>query len=449
VWVVTCVALFASCAINPRLERPDATPPIVARERPLAPDASDQLLRAALDVYKNDAERAELIDAVRRYSSEPLMTGNRVEVLVDGPETYDAIEKDLQAARRHIHIETFIFGADEVGRRFAAVLAEKRREGVEVRVLYDSVGSRETPKAFFDELRRDGVEVREFRPTNPVETPAVWDMHNRDHRKIIVVDGRTGFTGGINIDSTYSSASSSKPGPKRGMEDGWRDTHVRIEGPVVSQLQRLFTDSWNEAGPKASFDAGDGYFPELRPAGDDLVTIVANDSESDDRSLYGTYLAAFSKSSERLWITHAYFAPNSELMDVLVEAAQRGVDVRLIVPAFTDSKVVLEATRATYTRLLESGVKIYELRDALLHAKSVVADGVVSIVGSSNLDMRSFLHNDEVNAIVIDAEFARRMEQVFEQDQEESRVVELSSWEQRSLWQRLKERVVSLFGYWI
>jgi cardiolipin synthase len=442
-------AVCASCAVNPPVERPEHAPPIVARERPLSEEAGDKLLRSALDAYKNDAERAELIEAVRSYSSAPLATGNSVEVLVDGPETYDAIEKDLLAARRHIHIETFIFGADDVGRRFAALLAQKRREGVEVRVLYDSVGSRETPKDFFEALRRDGVDVREFRPTNPVETPEVWDLHNRDHRKIIVVDGAVGFTGGINIDSTYSSASSSKPGPKRGMEDGWRDTHVRIEGPVVAQLQQLFIGTWNEAGERTSFDGEGGYFPAPRAAGDDLVTIVANDSETDDRSLYGTYLAAFEHASKRLWITHAYFAPNDELMDAMAEAAQRGVDVRLIVPAFTDSKVVLEATRATYTRLLESGVRIYELRDALLHAKSVVIDGVVSIVGSANLDMRSFVHNDEVNAIVIDAEFARRMEQVFEQDQGESSVVELSSWERRSLWQRLKERVVSLFGYWI
>jgi cardiolipin synthase len=448
-FALAAVAACASCVVNPPVEQPDAAPPIVVRERPLSAEAGDRLLRAALDAYKNDAERTALIDAVRRYSSAPLTTGNRIEILVDGPETYAAIEKDLAGARRHIHIETFIFGAGEVGRRFSELLAQKRREGVEVRVLYDSVGSRETPDQFFEELRRADVEVREFRPTNPVDTPALWDLHNRDHRKIIVVDGTVGFTGGINIDSTYSSPSSSKPGPKRGLEDGWRDTHVRIEGPVVAQLQQLFIDTWNEAGEYTHFQAEGGYSSAPPVAGDDLVTIVANDSESDDRSLYGTYLAAVRHSSERLWITHAYFAPNEELIDAIVDAAQRGVDVRLIVPAFTDSKIVLQATRATYTRLLESGVRIYELREALLHAKSVVVDGVVSIVGSANLDMRSFLHNDEVNAIVIDVEVARRMEEVFVRDQRESRVVELSSWERRSLWQRFKENIVSLFSYWI
>jgi cardiolipin synthase len=158
-----------------------------------------------------------------------------------------------------------------------------------------------------------------------------------------------------------------------------------------------------------------------------LITIVGNDSESDDRSLYGTYLAAFKHSSSRLWITHAYFAPNPELLDAMVDAARRGVDVRLIVPAFTDSRIVLNATQSTFTPLLEAGVKIYELKDALLHAKSVVIDGTVSIVGSSNLDMRSFLHNDEVNAIVINREFGQRMEEVFKKDQRASRLLRSSA----------------------
>lgn len=424
-------------------------PPIVAKQRALPEDAADPLLESALDEYKDIAAVRELIDSVRRYSSAPLTAGNRVSALIDGPQTYAAIESDLRAARRHIHIETFIFGADDIGRGFAELLAQKRREGVEVRVLYDSVGSRETPKEFFDEMRRQGIDVREFRPTNPVKTPLIWNIHNRDHRKIIVVDGLVGFTGGINIDSTYSSASTSKPGPKRGIKDGWRDTHVRIQGPAVKQLQALFIESWNDMGQSAEFRGENGYFPTIKPAGDALVTIVGNDSESDDRSLYGAYLAAFNSASKRLWITHAYFAPNEELLAAMTAAAQRGVDVRLIVPAFSDSKLVLHATQATYTRLLQSGVRIYELKDALLHAKSVVIDGSVSIVGSANLDMRSFLHNDEVNAIVISRDFAQRMEQVFTADQKAARPVDLERWRRRSMWQRLKEFGVKLFGYWI
>jgi cardiolipin synthase len=407
------------------------------------------LLKAALEDYRNDAEVRELVSSVRSFSSEPLTTGNRVGALIDGPNTYAAIEADLKTARHHIHLETFIYGADDVGRRFGDLLAQKRKEGVEVRVLYDSIGSMDTPPDFFEQMRQQGIEVREFRPMNPIKNPRIWEIQNRDHRKIIVVDGKVGFTGGINIDSTYSSASTSRPGPKRGIEDGWRDTHMRLEGPAVKQLQELFLKSWGEAGDPVKVGEGDGYFPPLRPAGDTLVTIVANDSKSDDRSLYATYLAAFTKSTRRVWITHAYFAPNGELLDAMVDAARRGVDVRLIVPAFTDSSLVLNATQATFTPLLQSGVKIYELKDALLHAKSVVIDGAVSIVGSANLDMRSFLHNDEVNAIVISRDFGQRMEEVFRRDERASRAVTLERWNKRSLWRRMKEFGVKLFSYWL
>jgi cardiolipin synthase len=411
----------------------------------LPEQATDPVLRAALEEYKNDGAVRELVDAVRRYSSEPLTTGNQVRVLVDGPETYAAIEASMRAARHSIDLETFIYGDDDIGRRFAALLAEKKREGIEVRVLYDSLGSMDTPRSFFDELRSQGIDVREFRPMNPVKNPLIWNIHNRDHRKIVVVDGKTGFTGGINIDSTYLSASTSRPGPKRGLKDGWRDTHVRIDGPAVAQLQQLFLESWKVAGGAVGPETN----AAIPPAGNTLVTIVGNNSDSDDRSLYGTYLAAFNCASRRLWITHAYFAPNEDLLTAMTDAAQRGVDVRLIVPSFTDSSIVLNATQATYTRLLESGVKIYELKDALLHAKSVVIDGTVSIVGSANLDMRSFLHNEEVNAIVIDRDVGQRMEQVFEKDQKAARPVALERWQQRSTWQRFKEFWVSLFRYWI
>lgn len=442
--------LCAACAAqNPRYQPAEQMPPIVARQRELSEDAGDKVLQAALERYKDDAAVRELVDSVRRYSSAPLTTGNRVNVLIDGPQTYSAIEAALRAARHNIHIETFIYGPGDVGQRFADLLAQKRKEGLEVRLLYDSLGSRETPREFFEQLRQQNVEVREFRPLSPIKTPEVWKLQNRDHRKIIVVDGQIGFTGGINIDSTYDSASTSKPGPERGLEDGWRDTHIEIQGPAVAQLQTLFVGNWQQAGEHEDLSAKDKYFPAIKPAGDNLVTIVANDSESNDRSLYGTYVAAFTCATKRLWITHAYFAPNEELLTALIDAAKRGVDVRLIVPSFTDSRVVLNATQATFTQLLNAGVKIYELKDALLHAKSVVIDSSVTIIGSSNLDMRSFLHNDEVNAIVISRDTAQRMEEVFRRDQQSARAVELKAWERRSLWQRTKEFFVHMFSYWI
>lgn len=452
-WAPACIATAALCtacvAPNPGVESAGKTPPIVTKQRVLTEDATDRLLQSALEEYKNDADIRNLIDEVRRYAVAPLTAGNKATVLVDGPQTFGSIEQTLRVARHHIHVETFIFGDQGIGREFADLLARKHQEGVEVRVIYDSIGSMETPREFFDELRRTGVEVREFRPLNPIETPLIWKIQNRDHRKIVVVDGKVGFTGGINIDNTYSSASSSKPGPKQGLKDGWRDTHLRLDGPAVKQLQQLFIDTWNKIGERAAFEPGKRYFPLAEDSGKDLVTIVANDSESDDRALYGTYLAAFKKAHSRLWITHAYFAPNEELLAAMTDAAQRGVDVRLIVPGFTDSRIVLQATRATYSALLEKNVRIFQLNDAFLHAKSVVIDGSLSIVGSANLDMRSFIHNDEVNAIVVSRDFGQRMEEVFMRDQKAAREIDPARWQHRSPLQKLKEFGARLFGYWL
>jgi cardiolipin synthase len=443
--------LCASCATqNLKVEKPQQTPPIVGRQGPLPANTGDQLLESALGELNEDADVRALIEAVRKAASAPLISGNRVVPLVDGPATFAAINAAMEAARHHIHVETFIFDDDELGQEFAEVLVRKRREGIEVRVLYDSVGSMETKAAFFDGLRAHEIEVREFRPMNPAETPLLWKIQNRDHRKIIVVDGNVGFTGGINVSATYSSPSSTSPGPKRGLSDGWRDTHARIEGPAVARLQELFIQMWARAGEQTSFCCAAEYFPAIPPVGEHLVTIVVNDSEDDqDRSLYATYLAAFTQASSRLWITHAYFAPTEDLLDAMTAAAQRGVDVRLIVPGFTDSNLILHATRSNYTRLLKRGVHIYERKDALLHAKSVVIDGAVSIVGSANLDMRSFVHNDEVNAIVVSRDFALRMEEIFQQDQQASRPLDLASWKRRPLWQRLKESASRWMGYWL
>lgn len=180
-----------------------------------------------------------------------------------------------------------------------------------------------------------------------------------------------------------------------------------------------------------------------------VVSIVANDNDTDDRSLYATLLAGFNHASERLWVTHAYFVPNEVLLEAMIDAARRGVDVRLIVPSFSDSGITLQATKAAYSRLLQARVRVFEREDALLHAKTVVIDGAVSIVGSANLDMRSFVHNDEVNAIIVSRRIGQDMEELFRRDQHESREVVLERWQRRSVWQRLKERLARLVGYWL
>jgi cardiolipin synthase len=443
--------IFAcACTAQGLSSRPaPEAPPVVSAQGTLSAQASEALLEAALKEFGDDAGVRALIDDVRRHSSVPLTAGNRTTALIDGPETFASINEAVKAARHHVHVETFIFSDDALGRQFGDLLAQKRKEGVQVRVIYDSIGSMETSARFFDELRHKGIEVRQFRPLNPVKTPLIWKMQNRDHRKIIVVDGKIGFTGGINVSGTYSSSSKTKPGPERGIDEGWRDTHIRIDGPAVAYLQTLFIQMWNRAGEKMPSECDVECFPKLSASGKELVAIVANDSEDDDRSLYATYLAAFSHANSRIWLTHAYFAPNDDMLDALEKAAKRGVDVRLIMPGFSDSSLILRATQSTYARLLRNGVRIYERKDALLHAKSVVIDGVLSVVGSANLDMRSFIHNDEVNAVVVSRDFGRRMEGVFERDQEASRTLDLDTWSERSIWQRMLELGSKFVWYWL
>jgi cardiolipin synthase A/B len=447
--ILACV--IASCAApHVRSTQESTPPPIVTARGVLTPAAGERVVDVRLGVQADDARVQALVDAVRDQAGAPLVAGNRVSLLVDGPQTLKAIRAAIESARHHVHIETYIFGDDEVGRQFRDLLVKRRTEGIEVRVLYDAVGSVATPAAFFEPLRDAGVEALPFRPLDPIRTPLPWKINNRDHRKIVVVDGRIAFTGGINISSTYASASTVRPGPKAGRDEAWRDTHVRIEGPVATQFQALFLATWTRAGGKLDTHANDAYQPATPAMGSELVAAVAADSDdSSEAAIYGTYMASIQHASRRLWITQAYFAPNKEMRRAFIEAARRGVDVRLIVPGFTDSGLIFHASRAVYDELLSGGVHIYEQPHALLHAKTAVVDGALSMVGSANLDMRSFLHNNEVNAVIVGTDFAHRMEALFEQDLKQSRALDLESWRKRPWFDKVKELGSRALSYWL
>jgi cardiolipin synthase len=396
------------------------------------------------------------VEAVRRavasisgQSGVPFVEGNHVKLLVDGPQTIAAIRESIATAQHHIHVETYIFADDQVGRAFRDLLIERRRAGVEVRVIYDAVGSVTTPGEFFDVMRRTGIEVLEFRPLDPVHTPLPWRVNNRDHRKLVVVDGHTAFTGGINISSTYAASSSRKPGPEAGVDQAWRDTHVRIDGPVVRQFQRLFLETWTRLGGEVDLTQPQ-FYPELESEGSELVAAVSSEGGDPDSSgLYGTFLAAIRNASTRLWITQAYFAPNQEFRQALIDAVKRGVDVRLIVPGFTDSKLVLYAARSTYDELLRGGVRIFEQRYALLHAKTLVSDRALSMVGSANFDIRSFVHNNEIDAVIVSSDFADDMEQLFAHDMHDAHELTWDEWRKRSFGEKAKEQLSRLFHYWL
>jgi cardiolipin synthase len=424
---------------------PTATPVVVDSEgRVPAAEAEQALGRAAAPDLRRRARA--LANAIQAGTGTPLVRGNRTRLLVDGPRTYAAMFDAVERARHHIHIETYIFADDEVGRRFADALARKRREGVAVRIIYDAIGSIASDSEFFAGLAAKGIEVAEFRPLRP---SFLWRVNHRDHRKLTVVDGRVAFTGGLNISGTYSKASTSRPGPEQGLHSGWRDTHLEIRGPAVRLLQSLFLQTWTRLGRRVD-PSGAALYPALDEAGDDLVQVVASEGgDAQEFRIYGAYLAAIRSARERVWISQAYFAPNREFREALSAAKARGVDVRVIVPAFTDSALIHYGSRATYQELLDHGVAIFEHEDALMHAKTAVVDGVWSTVGSCNVDARSFVHNDELNAAVLSVDLARDMEAVFRADLEGSRRIDPEEWRARPRAERVKEALSRLFAYWL
>jgi cardiolipin synthase A/B len=304
---------------------------------------------------------------------------------------------------------------------------------VRVNLLYDGVGSLGTPVEYFERLRQAGVQVCEYAPVNPLRATRGWQLNNRDHRKILVVDGATGFTGGINISSVYLSGSFARR-RKPPVQDGWRDTHVEVRGPAVHDLQQLFVQTWEDQC--GGMDQAD-YFPTIRPAGDKVVRVIAG--QPGDNEVYAALLSAIERAQRSVYLTVGYFVPDPRTLEALERAALRGVDVRLALPGVSDFWAPLHAGRSHYSRLLASGVRIYERRDALLHAKTAVIDGVWSTVGSTNVDWRSFALNAEANVEVLDAAFAARMQELFWTDLQHSVEITATAWESRSAGQRLKE----------
>jgi cardiolipin synthase len=371
----------------------------------------------------------------------PLVVGNKVTLLQDGPATYQAMFAAIRTAKDHINVESYIIEDDEVGRQFSDLLLERQAQGVQVNLIYDSLGAFATPKTFFDRLREGGVRVLEFNPA--VTKP--WTLNNRDHRKLLVVDGRTAFLGGINISSVYGSTSVAM---RRDHDDAalpfdtrpWRDLQTRIEGPVVADLERAFLGQW--AGQKKQGDgaAGEDALPQPAPQGAQVVRVLEGaPSAQNVNAMYVTLISAIENAEKEVRIMNPYFVPHESLRNALQRAARRGVDVRLVLPSHSESRLAYHAGRSYYGELLEAGVRIFERNDRMLHAKAAIVDGVWSTVGSTNLDWRSLLYNDEINVVVIGPGFAKQMETVFDRDMAESREITPGTWRERSLQNRIKE----------
>ena len=396
----------------------------------------------------NASSRLNALAAMEEaVTGSPLIKGNKVSLLFDGPQTMTAMIEAIGQARSTINFETYIFDQDQLGQRFADLLIEKQRAGVQVNIIYDSVGSIGTPTEFFERMRASGIRLVEFNPVNPLKRFGRWQLNHRDHRKILVVDGKVAFTGGVNISAAYANSSlfrsrrRSETGPV-----GWRDTHVRIEGPAVASLQLLFLQTWSTQHAEDLPDLD--YFPKLEAAGDKTVHVLSSQPDGD-YSLYKAYILAIQQARKSIHITTPYFTPDRQLADALIAAAKRGVDVSLILPSVIDSGLVFHAGQSFYTQLLSAGIRIYQLQISVLHAKTAVIDGSWSTVGSANMDIRSFLHNYEANVIVIDDQFGREMERAFREDVRGSLQITLEQWRQRPFSDRIKEWAARSLGYWL
>lgn len=446
------VATLFGCSSLPQvavgaLDSPARPAQIEGTQGPLAKPQQ----KAVADKLKGDSEETRIVD--RHLAREdaivasPLLTGNQVQLLIDGPATFASIFAAIQSARNHINLETYIFEDDEIGQRLADALISKQKEGVQVNLIYDSVGSLATPKEFFQRMSDSGIHVLEYNPVNLLRLRKGWNINQRDHRKLLIVDGQVAFVGGINISSVYSSGSRPKSGKKKPDKQPWRDTHVRIEGPVATEFQKLFIETWaRQHGAPLSPEL---YFPTPQRKGSEVVRAIGSSPEESFSLMYATLLSAISSAESEVYITSAYFVPDVQLLGTLQAAARRGVDVRLLLPSNTDSALVLHASHAYYDKLLRAGVKIYERQDALLHAKTVVIDGVWSTIGSTNLDPRSFLHNQEINAVIVGQAFSDKMRVMYQQDLQASTQITLEKWRQRPFSARVKEFGARLWAYWL
>lgn len=440
--LVAVAALASACAMLPSLEhaerqaagRSTKSIPIVGPKGELMGEARERIEDKLKSLPTASLERKLVL--TNAYTGAPLTVGNATTILLDGPASYREMFAAIEGARRHVHLESYIFNDVAIHKRLSDLLLRKAREGVQVRVIYDSVGSRETPASFLAALEAGGVALCEFNPVNPLRARLLL-INNRDHRKILVVDGRVAFTGGINFDSVYMSGSGSgKAMPT--LDDGWRDTHLKLEGPAVPELQRLFLSTWEKQGCRA-LEPRDPY-PALTARGDMVVSVIGSSPTGETMSpTYLTLLAAFAYAEKSIHVSAAYFVPDPNTVMALKAAVARGVDVRVLLPGFTDSWLAFHAGRSFYDELLDGGVKLYEYQGGVLHAKTAVVDGVWSTIGSSNVDWRSFCHNDEVNAVVVGAAFGAEMERIFADDLREATEVTRERWESRDAYQRLSE----------
>ncbi|HQT39749.1 MAG TPA: phospholipase D-like domain-containing protein [Acidocella sp.] len=362
----------------------------------------------------------------------PFVAGNKVVLLENGPATYGAMLAAMAAATDRIDMESYEFDGD-VAEKFADMMIAKQAQGVQVHLIYDDYGTN-APAGLFDRLRKGGVQVVKYNPLDPLQMKTL-DINKRDHRKLLVIDGETAFTGGVNIAQVYENHHASYQHEKAPGSIPWRDTDVEVSGPVVNVFDQLFVQTWaQQKGPPLLPTP-----PDTAIEGTSVVQALDGSPVDGHPAIYKTLLVAMAAAHSSIHLTTGFFAPPPDMIQALECAARRGVDVRVIVPAVSDSGTTVTAGRSHYEDLLKAGVHVYERHGAVLHAKTAVIDGQWSVVGSSNLDWRSVVFNNEIDAVVMGPDFGGLMEAMFSKDLAASKEITLTAWRHRGVAERLNE----------
>ncbi|SAL48072.1 cardiolipin synthase [Caballeronia humi] len=362
----------------------------------------------------------------------PVVSGNRFEVLLNGDEIFPSMLAGIRSAQKTITFETFIYWSGEIGEQFAAALADKARSGVAVHVLLDWVGSSKMDKRYLQMLREAGADVIQY---HKPRISGLGRMNDRTHRKLLVIDGHTGFTGGVGIAEEWTGHAQD--------EKHWRDTHFRVEGPVAGHMQAVFMDNWI----KATGDVlhGPDYFPEIAPAGDGVAHMFSSSPSGGSDDMQLMYLMAITAATHTIHLASAYFVPDKLTINAIVEATRRGVKVQIVTPGkHIDTHTVREASRAGWGDLLKAGVEIHEYQPTMFHCKLLIVDELLVSVGSTNFDNRSFKLNDEANLNIYDRDFAKAQIAIFADDIKRSKRITLDDWNRRPLIEKLIERTVAL-----
>ncbi|MEP6800687.1 MAG: phospholipase D-like domain-containing protein [Acidobacteriota bacterium] len=384
--------------------------------------------------HRFSVEDEAFLPSAHALTNPSLLPGNRVRVLVNGREIFPAMLAAIAGAKRSVNLESYIFWSGTVANKFRDALIDRARHGVQVRLILDSVGSKSKLKnPDIVALRQAGCFLEIYHPLRP------WNLNsfdNRTHRRILVVDGRIGFTGGAGIADEWLGDADAK--------DHWRDTQVQVEGPVVAQLQATFLENWSEVRGEALL--GEDFYPRLEPLGPSRSQVIHSTSRAPSSATKLLYAVSIASASKSLYLSNSYFLPDRETTTALVEAAHRGVDVQVIVPGeVNDVPATKAGGRSAFGDLLRGGVKIFEYQPTMFHPKTMVVDGVFSTIGSTNFDNRSFRKNDEINLTIADPAVALRMEELFRSDLAHSRQYTARDYERRSVKDRIFEWAVVPF----